>query len=92
MRQNIKGAIQGQQFTDAVAADLLSKSKEQITADVTTLLGAVLEAGSFQDLETRLKQAFAGMDAAPFAEKLSQALALAEMNGIDAVFEDASAE
>lgn len=92
MRQNIKGAIQGQQFTDAVTADLLSKSKEQITADVTALLGAVLESASFQDLESRLKQAFSGMDAAPFAEKLSQALALAEMNGVDAVFEDASAE
>ena len=83
------GFVAGQLAADAVADAGARDTARLSRGDAARVLAAVLEAEDYDGLRAALLEVYAGLDPEAFAERVRQALVVAELTGQWAVLEDA---
>lgn len=85
--KQMAGAIFGQAFQDAMVTSAASEAGAKAGKEMAILLSAVMESSSYGELRKKLVEAYKDMSTDGLSEVLYKALVLAQLNGIDSVFE-----
>ncbi|MEM7734434.1 MAG: DUF935 family protein [Deinococcota bacterium] len=83
-----QGAVDGQVYTDALAADTARESLPVFAEFVDEVRAIIGQASDYDDLRTRLAEFYAGRDPAAFASVLQRAMTMSNFAGRYAVVED----
>jgi len=82
------GMVQGQLYADAVADAAIARAAEILNKDVNTVIAAINDGESYEDVRKRLVKAYKAMSPDKLADLTEAAVTMAELAGRHAINED----